>query len=114
MARQSTTATNRRASAAKGGRQNASESATGSRAVREAAPGNSVDSVDEGAAEGAIYLVPGLGRGLRILSEFSSREPVLAAPELSKRISIPRTTTFRLLQTLESLGFLERASGERR
>jgi DNA-binding IclR family transcriptional regulator len=60
------------------------------------------------------YLVPGLERGLRILSEFTAREPELGAPELSKRIGIPRTTTFRLLQTLEALGFLERAGGDRR
>jgi len=32
---------------------------------------------------------------------------------LSKRIGIPRTTTFRLLQTLEALGFLERANSDR-
>jgi len=61
----------------------------------------------------STYLVPGLERGLRILAEFSAREPVLGAPELSRRIGIPRTTTFRLLQTLEALGFLERANGER-
>jgi len=68
---------------------------------------------DESAASTSNYLVPGLERGLRILAEFSAREPVLGAPELSKRIGIPRTTTFRLLQTLESLGFLERANGDR-
>lgn len=38
---------------------------------------------------------------------------MLSAPELSKRIGIPRTTTFRLLQTLEALGFIERANGDR-
>lgn len=59
------------------------------------------------------YVVPGLERGLRILAEFSPREPVLGAPELSKRLGIPRTTVFRLLQTLESLGFLERADKDR-
>lgn len=64
-------------------------------------------------ASGVNYLVPGLERGLRILTEFSAREPVLGAPELSRRIGIPRTTTFRLLQTLEALGFLERAPGDR-
>ncbi len=61
----------------------------------------------------SAYLVPGLERGLRILSEFSAREPELGAPELSKRIGIPRTTTFRLLQTLEALGFLERGASDR-
>jgi IclR-like helix-turn-helix domain-containing protein len=68
---------------------------------------------DEESAGGSTYLVPGLERGLRILAEFSAREPVLGAPELSKRIGIPRTTTFRLLQTLEALGFLERVNGDR-
>lgn len=59
------------------------------------------------------YIVPGLERGLQILTQFSPREPVLGAPELSKRLNIPRTTVFRLLQTLESLGFLERADKDR-
>jgi len=59
------------------------------------------------------YRVPGLERGLNILMEFSPREPVLGAPELSRRLNIPRTTVFRLLQTLESLGFLERADKDR-
>jgi DNA-binding IclR family transcriptional regulator len=59
------------------------------------------------------YRVPGLERGLKILAEFSQREPVLGAPELSKRLGIPRTTVFRLLQTLEMLGFLERADRDR-
>jgi DNA-binding IclR family transcriptional regulator len=73
----------------------------------------SIESSDDDSAASSTYLVPGLERGLRILAEFSAREPVLGAPELSKRIGIPRTTTFRLLQTLEALGFLERANGDR-
>lgn len=71
------------------------------------------DTQDDDTSGSSTYLVPGLERGLRILAEFSAREPVLGAPELSKRIGIPRTTTFRLLQTLEALGFLERANGDR-
>jgi DNA-binding IclR family transcriptional regulator len=74
---------------------------------------DATDSADEESAAGSTYLVPGLERGLRILAEFSAREPVLGAPELSRRIGIPRTTTFRLLQTLEALGFVERANGDR-
>jgi DNA-binding IclR family transcriptional regulator len=74
---------------------------------------DTLDSADDDASGGSTYLVPGLERGLRILAEFSAREPVLGAPELSRRIGIPRTTTFRLLQTLESLGFLERVNGDR-
>jgi DNA-binding IclR family transcriptional regulator len=61
----------------------------------------------------STYMVPGLERGLKILTEFSPREPVLGAPELAKRLRIPRTTVFRLLQTLEALGFLERADKDR-
>jgi DNA-binding IclR family transcriptional regulator len=71
------------------------------------------ETADDENAGGSTYLVPGLERGLRILAEFTAREPVLGAPELSKRIGIPRTTTFRLLQTLEALGFLERVNGDR-
>jgi DNA-binding IclR family transcriptional regulator len=75
------------------------------------------DELEEMNSDGEMtssYRVPGLERGLRILSEFSAREPEFGAPELSKRIGIPRSTTFRLLQTLEVLGFLERAGGDRR
>lgn len=54
------------------------------------------------------YTVPGLERGLRILSEFSRGEPVLTAPELARRLGVPRSTVFRLLVTLENMGFVER------
>lgn len=57
------------------------------------------------------YSVPGLERGLRLLSEFNRHDQVLAAPELAKRLGLPRTTTFRLLSTLESLGFVKRIEG---
>lgn len=59
------------------------------------------------------YSVPGLERGLRILSEFSRHTPTLTAPELAKRLDVPRTTVFRLLVTLENLGFVERAKNGR-
>ncbi|MDN7671253.1 IclR family transcriptional regulator [Burkholderia oklahomensis] len=92
----------------------AADAASGNPRNSAAASGAAPEAADDEAAGGASsYLVPGLERGLRILSEFSAREPVLSAPELSKRIGIPRTTTFRLLQTLEALGFIERANGDR-
>lgn len=59
------------------------------------------------------YIVPGLERGLRILREFNREDAVLSAPELARRLDIPRSTVFRLLSTLESLGFVERDSGGR-
>mgnify|MGYP001390421181 CR=1 FL=1 len=54
------------------------------------------------------YTVPGLERGLRILTAFSRSEPTLTAPELARRLAVPRTTVFRLLVTLEQMGFVER------
>jgi DNA-binding IclR family transcriptional regulator len=59
------------------------------------------------------YVVPGLERGLRILAEFSLLEPALSAADLARRLKIPRTTVFRLVQTLEALGFLERTENDR-
>jgi DNA-binding IclR family transcriptional regulator len=76
-------------------------------------PGTLAMTADDADKDDGNYIVPGLERGLKILAEFSPREPVLGAPELSKRLKIPRTTVFRLLQTLESLGFLERADKDR-
>lgn len=74
----------------------------------------SIGAAEDGkSGQDTPYLVPGLERGLKILTEFSSKEPVLGAPELARRLRIPRTTVFRLLQTLESLGFLERADRDR-
>lgn len=59
------------------------------------------------------YTVPGLERGLRILGEFSRREPVLTAPEIARRLGVPRSTVFRLLVTLENMGFVERTDDGR-
>lgn len=59
------------------------------------------------------YSVPGLERGLRILAEFSRQTPTLTAPELARRLDVPRTTVFRLLVTLENLGFVERLNNGR-
>jgi DNA-binding IclR family transcriptional regulator len=59
------------------------------------------------------YTVPGLERGLRILAEFSRREPMLTAPELARRLGVPRSTVFRLLVTLETMGFVQRTDDGR-
>jgi DNA-binding IclR family transcriptional regulator len=64
------------------------------------------DSTERGGDD--RYTVPGLERGLRILCEFSRREPTLTAPELARRLGVPRSTVFRLLVTLEQMGFVER------
>jgi len=54
------------------------------------------------------YIVPALERGLRLLGEFGTGSRTLGAPELARRLDLPRSTVFRMLNTLESLGFIER------
>lgn len=57
------------------------------------------------------YMVPALERGLRLLQEFGRHNATLGAPELARRLQLPRATIFRMLNTLESMGFLQRANG---
>jgi len=57
------------------------------------------------------YIVPALERGLRLLGEFGGDSRTLSAPELARRLDLPRSTVFRLLTTLETMGFLERTGG---
>jgi len=54
------------------------------------------------------YLVPGLARGLQVLGCFSRTERELTGAELSRRLQVPRASVFRLLHTLEQMGFVER------
>jgi DNA-binding IclR family transcriptional regulator len=55
------------------------------------------------------YLVPGLQRGLDILRCFNSNRVRIGAAELAQELKIPRSTVFRLLSTLEFMGFVERS-----
>lgn len=55
------------------------------------------------------YRVPALERGLRILELLRHAGPELTPPAIARSLALPRTTVFRLLQTLEDLGFVERA-----
>ncbi|MBX6317333.1 IclR family transcriptional regulator [Pigmentiphaga sp.] len=59
------------------------------------------------------YVVPGLERGLRVLCEIGRGKGGATAPELARRLGVPRTTVFRLLATLERLGFVQRAENGR-
>jgi DNA-binding IclR family transcriptional regulator len=54
------------------------------------------------------YTVPALARGLQLLTQFSSEERELSGAELSRRLGLPRASVFRMLQTLEQSGFVER------
>lgn len=59
------------------------------------------------------YLVPALERGLRILELFNAGDPVLTPNLIAQRLGLPRTTALRLVQTLQTLGYLERANRDR-
>lgn len=75
------------------------------------------DAIQEGdepvSSDSDRYNVPALERGLRMLCEFSRENRTLTAPELARRFKLPRSTVFRLLSTLESMGFIERTEGGR-
>ena len=58
------------------------------------------------------YMVPALERGLRLLQEFGHQNETLGAPELARRLELPRATIFRMLNTLEAMGFLQRVGGQ--
>jgi len=59
-------------------------------------------------ASGEKYMVPALERGLRLMQEFGRDNATLGAPELARRLNLPRATVFRMLNTLEAMGFLQR------
>ena len=54
------------------------------------------------------YTVPALTRGLQLLTMFSRTERELSGAELARRLKAPRASVFRLLHTLEQMGFVER------
>ena len=54
------------------------------------------------------YLVPGLERGLRLLLAFGEQHRDLTFAELHRLVDMPKATAYRVVQTLEYMGFLER------
>jgi DNA-binding IclR family transcriptional regulator len=54
------------------------------------------------------YTVPALARGLEILSYFTHERRVLSGAQLAKMAKLPRASVFRMLQTLEHAGYLDR------
>ncbi len=57
------------------------------------------------------YTVPGLERGLRLLQLFDRQRTSWSAPDIARELDVPRSTVFRIIQTLELLGFVERNEG---
>jgi len=54
------------------------------------------------------YVIPNLANACRILALVSESEQGLSLTELEQRVSVPRTTTFRILQTLCQQQLLEK------
>ena len=59
------------------------------------------------------YVVPALAQGLSLLNLFSRDTPALTAPEIATQLGLSRTTVFRLLHTLQLMGFVSRGQDER-
>lgn len=59
------------------------------------------------------YVVPALAQGLAILALFSRQRSTVTAPEIAQELSLPRSTVFRLLHTLQLMGFVQREEDER-
>lgn len=58
-------------------------------------------------------IVQTLIEGFRVLQTFSASEPVLTLGQVADRAGLDTETTFRLVQTLVILGYLERIAGTR-
>lgn len=54
------------------------------------------------------YQVPGLERGLALLLAFGRQHRELTFTELHRLVAMPKATAYRIVQTLEYMGFLER------
>lgn len=59
------------------------------------------------------YLVPGLMRGLRILEGFSRDRQEQSIAQMAAAARLSRSTTFRLVYTLEAIGYLERVGASK-
>ncbi|WP_127957070.1 IclR family transcriptional regulator [Serratia microhaemolytica] len=54
------------------------------------------------------YLIPGLDRGLQLLLAFGEQHKEMTFAELHRLVDMPKASAYRVVQTLEHLGFLER------
>lgn len=60
------------------------------------------------------YVVPGLQRGLSVITLFGQDRRALSLTEIAGLLGLSRSATFRLTYTLESMGFLERRAEDDR
>ncbi len=59
-------------------------------------------------------LVRSLEKGFRVLESFAATQPELTLAEAARRADLDNATAFRLLNTLVSLGYVDRVPGTRR
>jgi len=60
------------------------------------------------------YSIDALVRGLEILGLFSPESPTISFSEVVERLRLTKSTAFRALATLETMGYVERVPGSRR
>lgn len=53
------------------------------------------------------YLIPNVGRSLRILEYLAREVPEASIPEITKHFDIPKNSVFRIIKSLELSGFVE-------
>ncbi|WP_316171796.1 MULTISPECIES: IclR family transcriptional regulator [unclassified Bradyrhizobium] len=69
--------------------------------------------VDEDSKAGKS-VVQSLAKGFQVLNAFTSEEPELVLADVARRAALDKGTTFRLLNTLVMLGYVEKVGDSRR
>ena len=59
-------------------------------------------------SKGKYYFSKSLEKGLSILSLFDREHPVLTQSEIARRLDMNMTSTYRYINTLAELGYLEK------
>lgn len=59
-------------------------------------------------SKGKFYFSKSLEKGLSVLALFERETPVLTQSEIAKRLGLNMTSTYRYINTLEELGYLEK------
>jgi len=74
---------------------------------------NADETLPQASVPEGKYVVPALAQGLMILSLFGRDAHSLTAPEIAQKLGLSRTTVFRLLHTLQLMGYVRREDDER-
>lgn len=59
------------------------------------------------------YIVPGLARGIDVLEALAREQRPLSPAQLGEMLDLPRSSVFRLIQTLQAKGLIEADAGRR-